>query len=426
MSFNIALTGLNAVNEQLNAVSNNIANSGTTGFKSSRAEFGSIYSDTMAMGVETIGLTQSISQGGSLVTTGRSLDLAISGGGFFVTKSNSGDTSYTRAGIFGTDKNNNLTSATGQLLQGYPVDANNVLQVGTVSNLKLSNANIAAQATDSLDFVFNLDAANDIPTLAPFDPTKSDSFNSTYTTKIFDSQGKEHTLTQYFVKTGANTWNAHYYVDGNAAANKIGTPPPQELTFDTNGNMTSPYDYAGVLRNDPLTPPVHAPVNLAITAAQLGGGVADLNMEINYGSKANGGSTQFGSNFVVNNNQPTGHASGEQTGIAVEKDGKVYATYSNGERLLQGQVAMATFANLDGLKTISGTSWVETSDSGQALIGVPGVGAFGDLTAGALESSNVDLTQQLVELMEGQRNYQANTKVLSTDKELTQVLFNAI
>lgn len=423
MSFNIALTGLNAVNEQLNAVSNNIANSGTTGFKSSRAEFGSIYSDSQAMGVETIGLTQSISQGGSLVTTGRSLDLAISGGGFFVTKASNGDLSYTRAGVFGTDKNNNLTNASGQLLQGYPVDANNVLQVGTVSNLKLSNSNIAAKATDSLDFVLNLDSANTVPALAPFDPTKADSYNSTYTTKIFDSQGKEHTLTQYFEKTGANTWNAHYYVDGNNAASAVGT---QALAFDANGNMTSPYDYAGVLRNDPAAPPVHTPVNLAITAAQLGGGVAALNMEINYGSKDAGGSTQYGSSFLVNTNQPTGNASGEQTGIAVEKDGKVYATYSNGERLLQGQVALATFANLDGLKNISGTSWVETSDSGQALIGVPGVGGFGALSAGALESSNVDLTQQLVELMEGQRNYQANTKVLSTDKELTQVLFNAI
>ena len=118
MSFNIALTGLNAVNEQLNTVSNNIANSGTTGFKSSRTEFGSVYADTQAMGVEVLGLTQSISQGGSLVATGRSLDLAISGGGFFTVRASSGEIQYTRAGVFGTDKDNFITSVGGQRLQG--------------------------------------------------------------------------------------------------------------------------------------------------------------------------------------------------------------------------------------------------------------------------------------------------------------------
>lgn len=156
------------------------------------------------------------------------------------------------------------------------------------------------------------------------------------------------------------------------------------------------------------------------------GGVNDLAITLNYGGGTIGGSTQFGSDFMVNRNDPTGYAAGEQTGIAVEKDGKIYATYSNGERMLQGQVVLANFTNLDGLRNVNGTSWIQTTESGTPVIGVAGTGQFGVLTAGALESSNVDLTQQLVELMEGQRNYQANTKVLSTDKELTQVLFNAI
>ena len=395
MSFNIALTGLNAVNEQLNAVSNNIANSGTTGFKSSRAEFGSIYAGTQAMGVETLGLTQSISQGGSLVTTGRSLDLAISGGGFFVTKASNGDLSYTRAGVFGTDKNNNLTNAAGQLLQGYPVDQNGTLQVGNVGNLQLKNANLPAKATDEMSFVMNLDSNEAAPTVTPFDPANTNTFNSTYTTKIFDSQGKEHTLTQYFVKTGANQWQAHYYADGGA----VGTP--QNLTFNTSGALTAPA----------------APVNLTFPFP----GVNAINMDVDYT-----GTSQYGSDFVVTTNAATGYTAGEQTGLAIEKDGMIYATYSNGERMLQGKVVLATFANLDGLKNESGTAWSETADSGGAMMGSPGIGSLGTLTAGALESSNVDLTQQLVKLMEGQRNYQANTKVLSTDKELTQVLFNAI
>lgn len=416
MSFNIALTGLTSVNDQLDAISNNIANSGTTGFKSSRANFASIYSDTQAMGVETTNLTQSISQGGSLASTGRTMDLAISGGGFFMTKASNGDVSYTRAGVFGTDANNQIVNASGQLLQGYPVDSNNNLQVGTVSNLQLSSSNIPAKATSRVDFTFNLDANAKVPTSTPFDPLKIDTYNSTYTSKVYDSQGKEHTLTQYFVKTGDNEWDSHYFVDGTAAANNIGT---QTLTYNETGLMTSPYDEARVKANDPTNPPQHQDVIL--TTTNLAGGVAQLSIAMGYK-----GATQYGSEFVVTANNPDGYSAGEQTGVAIEKDGKIYSTYSNGERLLQGQLALATFTNLDGLKSISGTSWQETIDSGNPVIGSATVGVFGDISSGALENSNVNLTEQLVALMEGQRNYQANTKVLSTDKELTQVLFNAI
>jgi flagellar hook protein FlgE len=397
MSFNIAMTGLSAVNEQLNTVSHNIANAGTTGFKSSRTEFGSIYADSQAMGVEVLGSTQSISQGGSLVTTGRSLDLAISGGGFYVTRANNGDMSYTRAGVFGTDKNNVIVNASGQSLQGYPVDAAGNLLVGALGELKLQSANLPAKATDSLNFVMNLDANQESP-LNAFDSSNVSTYNSTYTTKVFDSQGKEHTLTQYFVKTAANTWEAHYFADGNDITPAAGA---QAITFGTNGLLTSP------------SSPITISANLA--------GVDPLSVAIDYSS-----SSQFGSDFVVTTNTASGYSAGEQTGIAVEQDGMIYANYSNGQRMLQGQIALATFANAEGLRNISGTAWQESADSGAALIGVPGVGAFGELVAGSLENSNVDLTEQLVSLMEGQRNYQANTKVLTTDKELIQVLFNAL
>ncbi len=195
MSFNIALTGLSAVNEQLNTIGNNIANSGTVGFKSSRTNFGSLYAETQAMGVEVIGTTQSISQGGALTSTNRTLDLAISGGGFFVTRASNGDVGYTRAGIFGTDKDSYITNSLGQRLQGYPADATGNLQTGTVGDLQLRSGGIPARATDALSFVANLDANQEVPAVA-FDPQAADSYNSTYTTKLYDSQGKEHTLTR--------------------------------------------------------------------------------------------------------------------------------------------------------------------------------------------------------------------------------------
>ncbi|HAO76670.1 MAG TPA: flagellar basal body protein FlaE [Pseudomonas sp.] len=401
MSFNIALTGLSAVNEQLNTIGNNIANSGTVGFKSSRTDFGSLYAETQAMGVEVIGTTQSISQGGALTTTNRSLDLAIAGGGFFVTRARNGDVAYTRAGIFGTDKDSYITNSLGGRLQGYPADANGVPQTGTVGDLQLRSGGLAAKATDAVSFVANLDANAEVPAVA-FDPNLASSYNSTYTTKLFDSQGKEHTLTQYFVKTGDNSWNAHYYVDGAALQSSPGTPHVETLSFGTFGELSNPI----------------GPVTLN---AALGGSVEPLAIQLDYS-----GTSQYGSEFSVTSNRATGYAAGEQTGMSVEKDGRIYANYSNGERLLQGQVVLASFVNAEGLKNISGTAWSETAASGAALLGAPGVGQYGTLASGALESSNVDLTQQLVGLMEGQRNYQANTQVISTNKELTQALFNAI
>ena len=395
MSFNIALTGLNAVSQQLNTISNNIANSGTVGFKSSRTEFGSLYSGTQAMGVGVLGQTQSMGLGGSHFATGNNLNLAISESGFFITRSASGDINYTRAGAFGKDRDNNLVDASGQFLQGYPVDAAGNLQVGVVGDLRLQNGNLGAKATDKIDFAVNLDANKEVVSVTPFDPTNLNSYTSTQTTPVFDSQGKQHSLTQYFVKTGDNTWETHYYV-GNTA---VGGPEP--MTFDTRCQLSTPV----------------GPVNINFALP----GVDAMNINVDYT-----GSTQSASDFVVSTNNPNGYTAGENTGVSVEKDGKVYATYSNGERMLQGQVVLANFTNPNGLKNENATRWSATGESGNPLIGTPGSGLFGDLTASALENSNVDMTQQLVGLMEGQRNYQANSKVLSTNKELTQVLFNSI
>lgn len=404
MSMQIALSGLNAVSDQLGTISNNIANAGTTGFKSSRTNFGSVYSETQALGVEVLGKTQSISQSGSVVATGRTLDLAISGGGFFVTRNEgSGQTSYTRAGIFNTDTANYVVSASGQRLQGYQASAEGVLQTGNIGDLQLSAANLPARATDSLSFQANLDADAPVVTTA-FDPAQIDSYTSSYTTKAYDSLGREHAVTQYFIKTAENSWDVRYFVNGAEA-----TDAHAVITFNTAGDYADLQAPAGVTGTTPgvveFTPAGANPVSIATDYE---------------------GSTQFGSDFIVNKNLTTGYSAGERTGLAVERDGRIYATYSNGQRMLQGQLVMANFVNDQGLANQSGTQWVETIESGAPLLGVPGVGQNGAISSGALENSNVDISEQLVGLMEAQRNYQANTKVLSTDKELNQVLFNAI
>lgn len=400
MSYEIAATGLNAVNEQLDGISNNIANSGTVGYKSMTTQFSAMYAGTQAMGVSVAGSAQSISTGGSMVSTGNALDLAINDDGFFVMCDSAGNISYTRVGSFVTDKNGYIVNASGDYLQGYPVDDSGTLQTGTVTDIQIKTGNIPAQATDSMTFTANFDASDETidRTSVPFDANNSDTYTDSYTTTVYDSLGNEHSVSQYFTKTADNTWEVQYTFDGEAQSGV----PPTTLTFDSNtGKLTSPT----------------TPQTITFTTDDA----APISMTIDYSD-----CTQYGSDFSVTTNSATGYASATQNGVQVDDDGKVYATYSNGERMLQGQVVLATFPNENGLEAVSGTAWVQTGESGTPLIGTPGSGSCGTLSSGMLESSNVDITNELVNLMTAQRNYQANTKVISTSTQLDQALFQAM
>jgi len=395
MSFDIAISGLNAINEQLGAISNNIANSGTVGFKSGRAEFASLYAEGQPLGVGVTNVAQSISKNGTVFSSASSLDLAINGQGFFVMRDSSGSTAYTRAGYMQTDSNGNLINNQGMYLQGYPVDANGVIQTGTVGNLTISSGSLPAKATSSLDFTANLNANEEKPKTTTFDPTDETSYNHTYATQVYDSLGREHTLKQYFVKTDDNTWQVHYYMDDKSMGDA------KDMTFSEQGILLKP----------------NGAVNL--TAAIPG--ADSISLDLNYN-----GTTQFGSDFSVSKNNGNGYASGERTGQTIDKDGSVYATFSNGERLLQGQVVLANFSNPNGLSSQNGTTWTQTASSGAPLTGTPGTGLLGALTSNTLEGSNVNLTDELVGLMTAQRNYQANTKVISTNDSMMTALFQAV
>ena len=400
MSYEIAATGLNAVNEQLDGISNNIANSGTVGYKSMTTQFSAMYAGTQAMGVSVAGSAQSISTGGSMVSTGNALDLAINDDGFFVMCDSAGNISYTRAGSFVTDKNGYIVNASGDYLQGYPVDDSGTLQTGTVTDIQIKTGNIPAQATDSMTFTANFDASDETidRSSVQFDANNSDTYTDSYTTTVYDSLGNEHSVSQYFTKTADNTWEVQYTFDGEAQTGV----PPTTLTFDPNtGKLTSPT----------------TPQTITFTTDEA----APISMTVDYSD-----CTQYGSDFSVTTNSATGYASATQNGVQVDDDGKVYATYSNGERMLQGQVVLATFPDENGLEAVSGTAWVQTGESGTPLIGVPGSGSCGTLSSGMLESSNVDITNELVNLMTAQRNYQANTKVISTSTQLDQALFQAM
>ncbi|MCK6263357.1 flagellar basal body protein FlgE [Vibrio sp. ZSDE26] len=395
MSFNIAMSGLNSTTQELNTISNNIANVSTVGYKSSRAEFAAVMNGGMGGGVEMSTVSQSFN-GSNMVMTGRPTDLAIGGSGFFVLEGPDGSTTYSRAGMFHQDKDNYIVNNSGHRLQGYSVDSAGNVQTGSVTDLQVQTGSVPAKATDSVDFAANFDAGASVIDTAdnPFDPDDSDSFNSSYTTTVYDSLGNEHTMTQYFVKTGENEWEVHYTMNGDDLGQS------ETVMFDTEGNLTAPT----------------APVAIAYDPQNGASPMAfDISMT---------GTTQYGSDFAVSTNRSDGHTAGELTGITIDEDGYLFANYSNGEQMIQGQVILADFPNNGGLVQVGNTGWAATQASGQPLTGAPGTGTLGSLSAGYLEESNVDLTGELVGLMTAQRNYQANAQSLSTQQQLTQVLFN--
>jgi len=394
MSFNIALSGIQAINEQLEAVSNNIANSSTYGFKSSRANFSAMYAGEQANGVSVGSLTQNIGTNGSVESTGRSLDAAIEGRGFFVTRDSQGTMSYSRVGIFAADNAGNLVDAAGRKVQGYGPAVNGTL--GVMGDIKIPTGQIAAKASTGVKYVGNMSADWQVPTNTTFDATKPDSYNMVKQSVLYDSLGMQHTVSQYFVKTGSNAVTVHYGFDGAAPS------ATKALAFDAQGQLPAATNSG----------------NLTLTPTN---GAAAITFSIDYT-----GTTQFAGEATSTTNSTDGYASGNYVGVELAADGSVVARYSNEQKQTVGTIALATFGNEGALTATSDTSWQANAASGLALYGTPGAGLAGKLNTGSLEGSNVDITSELVGLMTSQRNYQANSKVITTENQMMQALMQAL
>ena len=393
MSFEIALSGIQAINQQLEATSNNIANAGTYGYKSSRANFSSMYAGAQATGVEVGSMTQSIGQNGGAMTTGRGMDAAIDGRGFFVTRDEQGLMAYTRVGIFSADKDGFMVDSNGRRAQGFArVPGSTTL--GAMGDIKIPTGQIPASASTKVGFVANLSADWTVPAVA-FNPANAATYNMAKQSVVYDSLGAQHTVSQYFVKSGTGV-TVHYGFDGAAPATST------NMTFNAQGQLTAPL----------------APVALTLTPTN---GAAPLAFTVDYT-----GTTAFAGEAITSTNATDGYASGAFVGVELAPDGSIIAKYSNDQNQSVATLAVATFADEGSLAAISDTSWGETSTSGVALYGTPGSGLLGKLNTGALERSNVDITSELVGLMTSQRNYQANSKVISTQNSMMQALMQAL
>lgn len=438
MSFNIALSGLAAAQKDLDTTANNIANVNTTGFKESRAEFADVYAGSIFSpgrtkvgdGVTTSSVAQQFSQG-ALKFTSNSLDMSITGDGFFAMTPDlsSRDMTFTRAGAFKLSKDNFIIDSSGNFLQGYPVDPStgsaSSVSLSTTRPIQIPSTAGAPRSTQNVYLTMNLNSTLTAPTggWATFNPSDKATYNagSTTSTTIYDSLGEPHILTFYFRRSATatdNNWEVYATFDNNTAV-----PPaagayfgPQVLDFDANGVPSNPITASMpdlVLPNTTLNSPPYLNNGAQFTS----------NVTVNFSNQAGTNfPTQYSSKFEVGSLSQDGTTVGRLTGIDIDAAGKVMASYSNGDQTFLSQITLVKFANPQGLTQAGNTSWKASLRSGDALAGEANSGTLGAVNSSALEQSNVNLTNELVDLIAAQRNFQANSRALEVNSSLQQTV----
>ncbi len=478
MGFGQGLSGLNAASQNLDVIGNNIANSGTVGFKSGSATFADVYaSSRVGLGVQVASINQRFTTG-IVSTSGNQFDMAIDGAkGLFVVTQPNGATLYTRNGQFLADKDHKIVNAQGQQLMGYAPGGTNLI------GMTVPVGNIAPQATNTLTNKVNLDANADVvpptaeilakvvlaqggpgvtyyyrpvtnewfndaagtgvavpangayttgnPAVAVniaagvpdvqipstggnvayvaarpavvFDPTNSDSFSKMVPLTVYDSLGNEHRVEQYYTKRepvgGNSRWEVNYVVDGVPPA---GPPPAANtaiLSFDSAGRLAG-----------------GSPTAITFTPGGGTSPAAPVNIVVSYD-----GSTQFGGSYSQDFVQ-NGYATGEYASMSIGANGELIANYTNGAKQTMGTLALADFANLQGLQPVGGNAWAETANSGQPIYGTPGSNGLATIKGQAVEESNVDMSQELVNMIIAQRTYQANAQTIKTQDQVLQTL----
>ena len=356
----------------------------------------------VGLGTKVAAVIQNFNDGAT-TTTSRGLDVALSGNGFFRMADASGAVYYSRNGQLTLDENRNLVNTQGLKVTGYPVSGTPPT-VQTGANpvaLSIPTTQMSARATTTATQVANLNSTSTIPTVTPFNAANVDSYNAKSTMTVYDSQGNDHNLDMYYVKTPDNNWTVH------AIDSTTGTSAGDfTAAFDASGNLTG--------LNGGTTSTVNLTINGSNGAAA--GQVISLSM---LGSlQQNTGTTTFG------NPAQDGYAPGDLTSYAINDDGTITGSYSNKKTQLLGQIVLASFSNPEGLQSQGDNVWSATSSSGQAAIGLANTGTYGSLTSGALEASNVDMSKELVNMIVAQRNYQANAQTIKTQDQILNTLVN--
>lgn len=426
MSFYTSLSGLQAAQTDMSTISHNLSNVSTNGFKKSRTEFADVIASSVSLnpnqmigsGTVVKAIRQQFGQGG-MQQSSSSLDIAIAGDGFFAVKPglDAAGVNFTRNGSFLVDSERYVTDSQGSYLQVYPVDGSGAVVatgLGSTVSLRLPQTSGVPEATENVNLSLNLSAYSSVPKEASrftaetpyaFDRFDPGTYNNSTQTTIYDASGNPLTMTSYFVRetsVSPSTWSVYTFVGDKQLGTDPANPAPITLTFDSSGALSSP-----------TAPTDFAPFT-------VGSSTTEQSISLDFGTAT----TQLGAPFSVNNRSQDGKAVGQLDGVTVGEDGTVRASFSNGDSQALGKIALANFSNPSGLRQLGNSTWASTGLSGEPRLGEPGANGFGGLMAGAIERSNVDITEELVGLIAAQRNFQANAKALDTASQISQTIFN--
>ncbi|WP_322803734.1 flagellar hook protein FlgE [Vibrio alfacsensis] len=428
----VSLSGLSSAQLDLNTTSNNIANANTYGFKESRAEFSDVYSNSLFTNAKTTPgggaqanqVAQQFHEGSSIYTN-NPMDLRVAGSGFFAVAKDRmvpQQNEMTRNGAFHLNKDNYMVTANDEFLLGYQVNKD----TGEVSSYEPQPLKIPAEfgkpkQTANIEVGVNLPANGELKDPTQFDFSDPNTYNRSTSSTIYDSMGQSYKLTTYYLKdqTQPNTWQTYYTVTDkagekplNIANGDAATPTGHvghTMKFNNDGTLASLNNgqpITSVALGDPASNP--APIDL---------NGADAMQTLNLGLDS---ATQFAAPFELTKFDEDGATTGFLTKIDFDENGSVLGTYSNGENVTLGRVALVRVPNEQGLDKKGGTQWDSTQFSGDKIWGESNKGSFGTINNGMLEQSNIDMTQELVDLISAQRNFQANSRALEVHNQLQQ------
>jgi flagellar hook protein FlgE len=409
-SFSTALSGLEADAGAINVIGNDLANLNTTGYKSNEIQFSELIaqqiggagsSSQIGLGVSPVSAYANYTQG-SLESTGGATDAAIQGGGFFVVQGPNGQTDYTRDGSFKINATGELVTGAGDAVQGWSAVNGVVNPNGAVGSISVPlGATVPATATTSMTMALNLDAAD-----------TSGTFSAPV--QVFDSLGEAHTLTATFTNTASNSWTYALTIPAaDLAAGGTTTVASGTMTFDSSGNLTTP-----AIAADPQVVPITG----------LADGAADMSINWSLYNPTTGKSsiTQLAEASGLGGTTQNGFAAGQVSSVGLQNGGLLVATYSNGQTATVGQLAVASIANPETL-LIAGNNYLQAAaTTATPSVGAANSGSRGQIIAGSLESSTVDIAQEFTSLLTFERSYQANSRVITVSDQLQQATVGLI
>jgi flagellar hook protein FlgE len=410
-AFSLPLSGLAASSDALNVIANNLANLNTDGYKDEKLNFADVFNQMQGVsgngdpievgsGVEVAGQTADFTNG-TVSTTSVSSNMALQGNGFFVVEDQADNqTSFTRDGDFSVNSLGQLTTAEGQLVMGYPSVNGQISTSSALGPINVNqSSNIPAVATTSIQMDTNLDASAGV----------GGTLSSPIT--VYDSLGSSHVLTVQYTNTGANAWSYNISIPSSdvGGTGTSQTVASGTMTFDSSGNLTSPAS--------PVT---------GINISGLADGAANMNLSWNLSSGGVPSITQQDASSATTTTSQNGYGVGTLTGYSVLPDGTVQGQFSNDQTLALGRVAVASFANVQGLMQTGSGDYQPTFASGSAVVGQAGAGGNGTITGGAVEDSNVNLSTEFANMIVAQQSYEANAKVLTTMDQVSQATIQLI